>query len=263
MSTFLLCDLYAPMASWGDIAMGETRGSWPWPSRSAWLGLVGAAFGIDREDDVQQRALDAELGFAVAVLATGQSAQDYHTALAVPQSLLDRAGPVTRGQSLRLGTNSTVLSRRRYWTDCLYAIACWQRPGGRWSAQALQAALRQPRFSLYAGRKAHPLGLPLDPRIVEQPTLADAFQSLAPRYQALGFDRAPFRSPPGDNHDNKRWLIAYDAVANDGVSPGLSPHQIDVRRDRPTSRRHWTFGNREVRLAMLAATPQTDDGAAP
>jgi len=58
MTAFLLASLYAPMASWGEITVGERRTSWDRPSRSAILGLVAAALGIEREDQDGHDALD-------------------------------------------------------------------------------------------------------------------------------------------------------------------------------------------------------------
>ena len=54
---FLLFTLYAPMGSFGEIAVGERRMSWARPGRSAVLGLVAAAQGIERTDEAaHQRA---------------------------------------------------------------------------------------------------------------------------------------------------------------------------------------------------------------
>ena len=71
MTEFLLLTLYAPLASWGDIAVGEVRGSWDRPSRSAVLGLVAAALGVDRADQAAHDALDVGYGVAVRQDAAG------------------------------------------------------------------------------------------------------------------------------------------------------------------------------------------------
>ena len=42
---FLLFTLYAPMASFGEVAVGERRMSWSRPGRSAILGMVAARLG--------------------------------------------------------------------------------------------------------------------------------------------------------------------------------------------------------------------------
>lgn len=45
---FLTATLYAPTGSFGDIAVGERRGTERRPTRSALLGLLGASLGIER-----------------------------------------------------------------------------------------------------------------------------------------------------------------------------------------------------------------------
>ena len=47
----LVFRLYGPMASWGEIAVGENRHTANYPSKSALLGLLGAALGIERDDE--------------------------------------------------------------------------------------------------------------------------------------------------------------------------------------------------------------------
>ena len=81
----LLFRLYGPLASWGEIAVGESRHSANYPSKSAILGLVGAALGIERGDEAQQTSLQNGYQVAVEVFSTGQLLRDYHTAQ-VPDS---------------------------------------------------------------------------------------------------------------------------------------------------------------------------------
>ncbi|HEV2643569.1 MAG TPA: CRISPR-associated protein Cas5, partial [Candidatus Elarobacter sp.] len=78
MTDFLLFTLYAPLSSWGDIAVGEMRGTWDRPSRSAVLGLVAAALGLLRDDQAAQEALDGGFGVATRLDASGAPSADYH-----------------------------------------------------------------------------------------------------------------------------------------------------------------------------------------
>ncbi len=96
MTSFLLFTIYAPFASWGDIAVGETRGSWDRPSRSAVLGLLGAALGIVREDQAAHDALDIGYGVAVRADAVGVALRDYHTAQTADASRVRKARARTR-----------------------------------------------------------------------------------------------------------------------------------------------------------------------
>ena len=56
MRDYLVMRLYAPLASWGEIAVGEVRHSANYPSKSALLGLLGAALGVRRDDDAHARS---------------------------------------------------------------------------------------------------------------------------------------------------------------------------------------------------------------
>ncbi|MBU1741588.1 MAG: CRISPR-associated protein Cas5 [Proteobacteria bacterium] len=58
MTEFLLFRLYGPLASWGGIAVGEYRPTDAHPSKSAVLGLLAAAAGVDRADDEVHRQME-------------------------------------------------------------------------------------------------------------------------------------------------------------------------------------------------------------
>ena len=64
---FLTCVLAAPIAAMGTLAVGERRGTWDRPGRSAVLGLVAACLGIEREDEDAHQALEAGYGMALRV----------------------------------------------------------------------------------------------------------------------------------------------------------------------------------------------------
>jgi len=54
----LIFQLHAPLSSWGEVAVGEYRPTADYPSQSAIVGLLAAAFGIKREDEAAQIALN-------------------------------------------------------------------------------------------------------------------------------------------------------------------------------------------------------------
>ena len=149
MESFLLFHLYGPMASWGEVAVGELRPSDLHPTRSALLGLLAAALGLRRTERDALAALGAGVRFAGRVDSAGVPLSDYHTAQVAPP---ERKRPaLTRADQLRARRDGlqTVLSRRDYRCDALYTIAA--RPSGespRWSLAALQEALRMAGASL-------------------------------------------------------------------------------------------------------------------
>jgi len=156
-----------------------------------------------------------------------------------------KARPRTRRELLMLDP-VTILSRRTYREDAAATVALWSRAGARWLLNELAAALRQPAFALYAGRKANVLGAPVDPAVVDAATLADA---LARRSQ-LPRGIAPVRGIPGAAGWGRE--VSHDRiVAADGFASGLQPYRVDVRRDSPRHRVRWQFAERAVEVGLL------------
>ena len=264
MTSFLLLTLYAPLASWGDIAVGESRGSWDRPSRSAMLGLLGAALGIVREDQDAHDALDRGYGVAVRADAAGAPLSDYHTAQTVGQSAVRKARPRTRAQLLAAGEPETILSRRAYRQDALATVAVWVRgdagAAARWTLEALATALRAPTFVLYAGRKANAFGAPLDPAVVEAGTLREAFAQRPRGVRGLDARRLLGRPRPG----GEQVEVSFDPVraAVDGFASGFeSSLRRDVRRDVPTHRVRWQFTERVVEVGLMEPDRAVPGGA--
>lgn len=246
MTQFLLSTIYAPLASWGDIAVGEMRGSWDRPSRSAILGMVAAALGLVREDQTAHDALDSGYGLAVRLDAPGVPMADYHTAQTVAASAVKKRRPATRAAMLEAGDPETILSRRMYRQDALATTCLWARGGARWTLEELAAALKRPVYILYAGRRANALGLPLSPEIVDAITLAKAFQNRSPLPAELrDFSRRAFRralsTPPE---------IAHDPC--DGFTSGLEQLRRELRRDAAAQRSRWQFAERMVEVGVIA-----------
>ena len=158
--TFLLS---APLASFGSYAGHARRGSESVPMRSAVLGMIGAAIGIDREDTEFQEKLRT---YSVAVQSFQRSTalRDYHTVQTVPTAKSKR--PNTRSQAFKRAGHdvNTIITHRDYRCDVLIGVALWG--SGWWTLGDLAAYLKQPKFQLYVGRKSCPLTSPLNPEVV-------------------------------------------------------------------------------------------------
>lgn len=247
MRDFLLLTLYAPLSSWGDIAVGEYRGSWDRPSRSAVLGLVGAALGVDRGDQDAHDALDRGYGVAVRVDVAGAPMVDYHTTQTVDSASVRKRRPATRAELLDVRDRQTILSRRSYRQDALATVALWARDGARWSLEALRDALQRPRFVLYAGRKANVFGLPLDPRVERASTLAGALSIRPDAFGAVvALDTEHWWQPDTDTVE-----VSHDPC--DGFESGLRQLRRDIRRDTGAHRGRWQFAERVVEVGVMPA----------
>lgn len=253
MREYLIFQLYGPLASWGDIAVGETRPSAFVPTKSAILGLIAAAFGIKRPDtvstDEERRALEVQhnhlaqgYGLAVRIDAFGTPLADYHT-IEVPrgQGYVTRRDEIMAVQCQKRGETQfkgTILSRREYRQDAFCAVALWARSQAPLALSELRDHLIEPTFMLYLGRKACPLALPLNPHVVPATNLEEALSQVT-------FPPAPEdyfkRLPKG------RSLFIWDSDA--GAQTNLNPVQSVERRDEILSRQRWQFAVRREHQA--------------
>lgn len=182
----LLFRLYGPLASWGEIAVGENRHSAAYPGKSAIIGLLAAALGIKRDDRDGQKAMQDGYKIAVAASSRGRLLRDYQTTQ-VPDSVGNhtyrtRRDELTTGKS-RLGN---ILSSREYRTDALSMVAVKLKSQAPFDLEILKSHLLSPKFILYLGRKSCPLAAPLCPQIVKHVDgFLEAFTTYKNRVSAL------------------------------------------------------------------------------
>lgn len=254
---FLIFRLWGPMASWGEIAVGERRGSWGRPSRSAVLGLIGAALGLERTDASAHQRLEEQLGFAVRLDDPGMPLRDYHTAQAPSQ----RKGVrwATRRDELRDRINlNTVLSERSYYAGMDAVAIIWARKDASAGLpEAIATRLIEPVFPLYLGRKSCPLGLPFpaapQAMIFPAPTLAAALRDYE---EAAGRLAATLRGfvprPAGGAGRRTLWLGEADAADLGFANDEFRILQRAQRRDGLRDRSRWLFGDRtEIEIELV------------
>lgn len=235
MPDYLVFQLYGPMSAWGDIAVGETRRSMLHPSKSAVLGLLAAALGIDREDESTLSAMAAAYGFAVKVLSSGSLMVDYHTVQVPPQKRKEIFR--TRKDELAASKLGTLLSSREYRCDAAYLSALWvaQDPAP-FSLVELMEAVGSPKFVLYLGRKSCPLAIPLSPEVREFKTLKKALDS-----------RKSFEQEIARIIHSRTCFYCWDDTPNSG----LEADQKIERWDIPRNRSRWQFGPRIENLCVV------------
>lgn len=238
MSNYLVFHLQGALASWGAPAVGEVRDTFPYPGKSAVLGMIGAALGWTREQDEDFARLQSELKLGVAVLSEGHSLIDFHTAQ-VPSAVAQKGMPAfTRADELRALKQwqreknkqaTAILSWREYRSDGSWLVAL--QGDGNSSLSALADALRSPKFTLYLGRKACPPGQPLWPQVIDAEHLLAAFH----RYVEM--------------HAELSDQLLADGMTlhwESDMEPGpISGHGTYQRDDLIRSRRRWQFAKRE------------------
>jgi len=250
MREFLVFRLYGPLASWGEIAVGERRGSWSRPSKSAVLGLVAGAIGIERSETGKQAAFAAGYGFAVLVDCPGIPLRDYHSSQTAREADLKKIRitdprPLTRRRELSVNEPETILSQRDYHADALYSAALWARDGAPLPLSGLAEALRRPRFAPYLGRKSCPPALPFAPEVIAAEDLLKAFDAYQP-------PEPPELGKPLSAFLNRRDVPSLIAWEDDVVPPGaLARLHVERRRDAPGDRLRWHFAERDEQVGFM------------
>ena len=244
MRDYLLFRLYGALASWGDIAVGDIRPSYAYPSKSAIIGLVSAALGVERQESEKLEEL-FKLIFSVRIDAVGMPIEDYHTIQSPSQAALKTARHNSRAAEIaairweqmeKKQQPGAIQSRRTYYTDSIYTVALSETDLERvkWDVlkindlSGLLAKLREPEFPLYLGRKSCPLGLPLEPQIKTAENVKQAFV------------KAEF-----DFKDELMPLLEKSRIIRYYTEEKEMTEMKQSRRDQPVSKERWQFTDRD------------------
>lgn len=233
MIEFLTFQLYGPLVSWGDIAVGEVRRSANYPSKSALIGLLGAALGINRDQEKEQKNLVQAYQFGIKLLSAGSLLQDYHTTQTVTSP--KKRPYLTRREALMADAKQvhTILSTREYRCDALSVVAVQTIENPLYSLAAIRDALLAPKYHLYLGRKSCPLALPLRPQLCQAFDVKEALDRADDNRLKLW--------KKGLKLDAKKQVIYYW----EGESVHLKPQFTITRYDQPINRHRWQFSPRD------------------
>ena len=253
---FLVFPLYAPLTSWGDVAIGDLRTAVAHPTRSGVLGLVGAALGVRREAAEKQAALQTRLRVAVASLSDGHLLRDFQTVQSPPKSRIsafereNKRPPRTRAEELDCYTSKDhpMVTRRDYFVDTVSLVALWNGVEPGEDLETIDAALRAPTYRLSAGRRSCAIALPLVPVLVNAnhpvEALEDAKAVDPAVFAQLGFERiVDFGTRP---------VVLWEGASTEW-SRGRATQEVRYRDD-PGSRLRWQFRERRVLQGRLSKT---------
>jgi CRISPR system Cascade subunit CasD len=248
----LIFQLQAPLSSWGEVAVGEYRPSAEYPSQSAIQGLLGAALGIDRDDDAAQIMLRTSYRMAVGVLSHGRLLRDYHTAQVPSRTDLKKRPHSTRRDELSLPKPNlnTILSSRDYRQDAASLVAVQMLANAPFSLAQLAEALKRPKFVLYLGRKSCPIAVPLHPCVLNAETINMAFSDYQQQLADLWQKQLPKHTEP-NNLAVRKISWSDDFGADDLSVMGVKRDLSLIRKDQVITRQGWQFADRSEHIALL------------
>ena len=243
MRDYLIFKLYGPMASWGEIAVGENRHSFSYPSKSAIMGLVASALGYKREEEEKHILLTKSLSFGVKVYNSGILLRDYHTVQVPPNK--GKVIYTTRKEELREKLElNTILSSRDYRMDAMYDVCIWKK-NDEIDLVEVHKKLNEPVFPLFLGRKSCVLASPLFASLIGENDLFSAFS----KYTQYLDSR--FKDAKVDNFfENKKLNSNYTEYIWENDSKESST-EIRTRRDEVLSRKRWQFSERKEFYKMI------------
>lgn len=225
------------MQSWGTQSRFTMRDTGLEPSKSGVIGLLGAALGRPRREPVDDLAA---LRLGVRVDWPGVMQVDYHTAGG--GTLPDGSRYGVRKASGAAG--DTVLSNRYYLADADFLVGLDGEDDDL--LRRLHAALREPVWQLYLGRKAFVPGVP-----VYVPGGLREGERLEHALTSYPWPRLDMDVPPRRRHPDQLRLTVED------------PEGHEVRMDQPHGDSFQTrrFLPRRVRNYFVALGP--GDGEVP
>lgn len=228
----LLLRLEGPMQSWGTTSRFTERDTGLEPSKSGVIGILCAALGkprAERPEDGGRWPLLADLArlrMGVRVDAPGKVGVDFQTAGG------GRLGSRSYGVAKADGSKpESVMSWRYYLQDAAFLVGLESEDAAL--LERLHAAVREPVWPLYLGRKAYVPGLPID--------LADGLQEGDLEAVLAHYSRL---TRPGDD----RVRLVVDQTAAGG----------EVRTDVPLDFARRRFGIRHVRSYSIIMAAGTD-----
>ncbi|MFT5810466.1 MAG: CRISPR system Cascade subunit CasD [Rubritalea sp.] len=151
------------MSSYGLQTFDVQRKSNHFPTRSAVLGLLAAASGINRDQPDVLFALSQQLSIAVQVTNAGQKIIDYHTV----QNFRSPNGKIQKG---------VKPTYREYWCDSAHSFAI---TGPEKLIDDLSADVKSPVYGLFQGRKSCPLTRPLFECVLNESNPVKALHAIA------------------------------------------------------------------------------------
>lgn len=183
----LLFRLEGVLQSWGEHSKWDYRDTAAFPTKSGVVGLLGCAMGLER-DDTRIGEISSSLRMIVRADRAGELLTDFQTISA------DKIYTASGGT--RSGGN-TIISNKSYLQDASFLVGL---TGKKDLLEELDRALKNPKWSMYLGRKNCVPSVPILGEISEE-------------YDSL--EQAMQNYPLTERHD-ENILMEMDSVGAEG-----------------------------------------------
>lgn len=140
MATLLL-RLAAPLQAWGSGSKFNIRSTEREPTKSGVIGMIAAAMGIQRNDDLRKLEPLNALRFGVRVEREGKLLKDFH----MVHEMVDK--------------KDSHVTERYYLSDAVFLATL--ESDDKVFLERIAAALKSPVYPLYLGRRSCPPTLPV------------------------------------------------------------------------------------------------------
>ncbi len=152
-TTILVMLLDGPLQSWGHASRFQRRTTALHPTRSGILGMLCAALGVEKGSDAEAQwltRLTPEAGVRLTVLTLPRKVEGSREPLAIRRLEDFHTVKGTRNAKNK-PKNDAVITHRQYLLDARFGVFL---NGPREVLDELAAALRNPRWGIWFGRKA-------------------------------------------------------------------------------------------------------------
>ena len=188
MQDFLIIKLQGAMQAWGGHTFEDYRSSHIFPTRSAFVGLLGACLGIDRAD-IQGRA-DLNASFEMTVRADRRKVKTEHFGqikekILTMQKMTDFHTVLDARKVDGAPRKDAIISHREYLCDAEFSLALGFRDNAVFDLKKVKAAIQKPYYTPSLGRRSCPIQHPLFEAIVSAENGQQALTKIEPKQGTL------------------------------------------------------------------------------
>ena len=223
MKRTLLLRIAAPMQSWGVAGKFEQRTTAAEPTKSGVLGMLAAALGRKRNEDITDLA---ELDFGVRIDQGGKLIRDYQTVKYIRDNFEKPYGT-------HVDQGKCQLTERFYLADAVFLVAL---EGEAELIEQLNEAVQSPMYPLFLGRRSCPPTGRISLGVVDM-SLEEALRTTD--WQASKWYIEKLRRERGVSYKKAKVLLVLES--NFGIG--------QQRRDVPVSY-SWTHRKHDYRYVV-------------